>query len=95
MTPASAAIFIEGGAGLSPERRRIVGRCLSVLGALSTCAMIGVAFSLYLVNHQPLLLIALSPLGRHLVLVTGGRTLHLRRDPKRLARILAARIEDP
>jgi len=28
-----------------------------------------VAFSLYLVNHFPLLLIALSPLGRHLVLV--------------------------
>jgi membrane protein DedA with SNARE-associated domain len=28
-----------------------------------------VAFSLYLVNHAPLLLIALSPLGRHLLLV--------------------------
>jgi membrane protein DedA with SNARE-associated domain len=31
--------------------------------------MVGVAFSLYLVNHYPLLLVALSPLGRHLVLV--------------------------
>ncbi len=31
--------------------------------------MAGVASSLYLVNHYPLLLIALSPLGRHLVLV--------------------------
>jgi membrane protein DedA with SNARE-associated domain len=30
---------------------------------------VGVAFSLYLVTHSPLLLIALSPLGRHLVLV--------------------------
>ncbi len=72
MTPASAASFTEAGAGTSPEQRRIVGRCLSVLGALSTCAMVGVAFSLYLVNHQPLLLIALSPLGRHLVLVASN-----------------------
>lgn len=31
--------------------------------------MTGSASSLYLVNHYPLLLIALSPLGRHLVLV--------------------------
>ena len=31
--------------------------------------MLGTASSLYLVNHAPLLLIALSPLGRHLVLV--------------------------
>ena len=30
-----------------------------------------------------------------LVLVTGGRTIHLRRDPRRLERILAARIENP
>jgi len=31
--------------------------------------MLGVAFSPYLVNHFPLLLIAISPLGRHLLLV--------------------------
>src|SRR5262245_42860981 len=31
--------------------------------------MVGAAFSLYLVNHFPLLLIALSPLGRHMLLV--------------------------
>ncbi len=55
--------------GPSPEERRIVAVCLSVLGVLSSGAMLGVAFSLYLVNHYPLLLIALSPLGRHLVLV--------------------------
>jgi hypothetical protein len=30
--------------------------------------MLGVAFSPYLVTHHPLLLIALSPVGRHLVL---------------------------
>jgi membrane protein DedA with SNARE-associated domain len=36
---------------------------------LGTGSLVGVAFSLYLVNHYPLLLIALSPLGRHLVLV--------------------------
>ena len=55
--------------GPSPEERRIVALCLSILGVLSSGAMLGVAFSLYLVNHYPLLLIALSPLGRHLVLV--------------------------
>ena len=36
---------------------------------LSAGSMLGTASSLYLVNHYPLLLIALSPLGRHLVLV--------------------------
>jgi membrane protein DedA with SNARE-associated domain len=40
-----------------------------MLGVLGAASMVGVAFSLYLVNHYPLLLIALSPLGRHLVLV--------------------------
>jgi len=57
------------GAALSPEALRRVRRALTVLGVLSTGSMAGVAFSLYLVNHLPLLLIALSPLGRHLVLV--------------------------
>lgn len=42
---------------------------LWALAALGSASMLGVAFSLYLVNHFPLLLIALSPLGRHLVLV--------------------------
>ena len=54
---------------LDPEQRRTTQRCLSLLGALATASLIGVAFSLYLVGHYPLLLIALSPLGRHLVLV--------------------------
>jgi hypothetical protein len=40
-----------------------------VLGVLSFGSMVGAAFSLYLVNHFPLLLIALSPLGRHMLLV--------------------------
>ncbi len=51
------------------EERRIVQLCLSVLGVLGTCSLVGVAFSLYLVNHWPLLLLALSPLGRHMWLV--------------------------
>ena len=55
--------------GVGPEQRRAVARCLSVLGVLGAASLVGVAFSLYLVNHYPLLLIALSPLGRHLVLV--------------------------
>jgi hypothetical protein len=47
----------------------MVRRSLSVLGVLSFGSMIGAAFSLYLVNQFPLLLIALSPLGRHMLLV--------------------------
>jgi membrane protein DedA with SNARE-associated domain len=56
-------------ATLDPAQRALARRSLSALGALSVGSMIGVASSLYLVNHYPLLLIALSPLGRHLVLV--------------------------
>jgi membrane protein DedA with SNARE-associated domain len=59
----------EIAAGLSPEDRRIARRCLVVLGVLSTGSLIGVGSSLYLVNNFPLLLIAMSPLGRHLTLV--------------------------
>jgi len=43
--------------------------CLTVLAVLGTGSLVGVAFSLYLVEESPLLLIALSPLGRHFVLV--------------------------
>ncbi len=55
--------------GLTSEEQKIARLCLGALGVLGSGSLIGVAFSLYLVNHQPLLLIALSPLGRHLVLV--------------------------
>jgi hypothetical protein len=54
---------------LSPEGRRILRRSLLLLGVLSTGSLAGSASSLYLVNEYPLLLIALSPIGRHLVLV--------------------------
>jgi membrane protein DedA with SNARE-associated domain len=54
---------------LSREERLTIRRCLTVLGVLVTLGMAGGAFSLYLVNHAPLLLVALSPIGRHLVLV--------------------------
>lgn len=49
-------------------RRRTVRRCLLLMGILSAGTFAGAAASLYLVNHHPLLLVALSPLGRHLVL---------------------------
>lgn len=60
----------------SPERafllgsveRAIVRRCLSVLSVLATASLVGVAASLYLVNHYPLLLVGMSPIGRHLIL---------------------------
>lgn len=54
---------------LSSEDRRVARLSLMALGVLSAGSMLGVAFSLYLVNHQPLLLVGLSPLGRHLWLV--------------------------
>jgi membrane protein DedA with SNARE-associated domain len=54
---------------LDSERRRIVRVCVSTLATLSSISLLGVAFSLYLVNHHPLLLVAMSPLGRHLLLV--------------------------
>jgi hypothetical protein len=53
---------------LTPEQMTVTRRCLALLGVLSTGSMIGVSFSLYLVGHYPLLLVALSPLGRHVVL---------------------------
>lgn len=56
-------------ARLGADERWIARFCLSVLGVLSTGSLIGVAFSLYLVNHFPLLLVAISPIGRHLILV--------------------------
>lgn len=59
----------ERGFLLDPGRQRTARLCASVLATLSTCSLLGVAFSLYLVNHHPLLLIALSPIGRHLLLV--------------------------
>jgi membrane protein DedA with SNARE-associated domain len=55
---------------ISPEQWKIARRCLSVLGVLGVGSMIGSWWLFpYLVTHYPLLLIALSPLGRHLVLV--------------------------
>ena len=66
----AAAPAGAGGAWLlDAERRWIVRVCVSTLAALSSISLVGVAFSLYLVNHHPLLLIAMSPIGRHLLLV--------------------------
>ena len=52
----------------TPAQRRETRRWLLVLGILSAGSALGVSFSLYLVNHYPLLLVALSPLGRHILL---------------------------
>ncbi|MCP4037174.1 MAG: hypothetical protein GY733_09580 [bacterium] len=54
---------------LRPEDRRVVRRCLFVLGALAVCMWTGTATAPYLVNNYPRLLIALSPVSRHVVLV--------------------------
>jgi len=58
----------EFATALSAEQRQTTRLCLSALGVFGAGSMIGVAFSLYLINHFPLLLVALSPLGRHIVL---------------------------
>ncbi|MDJ0787447.1 MAG: hypothetical protein QNK05_11610 [Myxococcota bacterium] len=53
---------------ITPQQWALARRCLWILGGLGLCSALGIAFSLVLVNEAPLLLIALSPLGRHLVL---------------------------
>ena len=55
--------------GLSPEQRRMARQSLTALAVLGSGSLIGVGSSLYLANHYPLLLIALSPIGRHLILI--------------------------
>ena len=55
--------------GLDDSQRRVVRLCLIGLAVLGTGSMIGAMSVLYLANHFPLLLIALSPTGRHLILV--------------------------
>jgi membrane protein DedA with SNARE-associated domain len=66
---APAADPLEVPSALTSRQRRTTRLCLTALGVLGTGSMAGVASSLYLVNHYPLLLIALSPLGRHMILV--------------------------
>jgi hypothetical protein len=73
-TPAEGAAFAMPPPAAAPPPSGAndvprVRRSLFVLGVLSFGSMLGAASSLYLVNHYPLLLIALSPLGRHMVLV--------------------------
>jgi membrane protein DedA with SNARE-associated domain len=54
---------------LGPRDRRLAVRCLTLLGVLSAASFVGVAASLYLAHNHPLVLVALSPLFRHLILV--------------------------
>ena len=63
------ALAPEYAARLGAEDRRIIRICLAILATLGTASFVGVAFSLYLVETAPLLLIGLSPLARHFVLV--------------------------
>ena len=67
--PASGDLPPKFAASLGPERQRVARRCLVILALLATASLVGVASSLYLVSHYPLLLIALSPIERHLILV--------------------------
>jgi membrane protein DedA with SNARE-associated domain len=67
--PSPGGLGPDEGWMLSSDERRVARLALTALGVLSAGSMLGVAFSFYLVNHQPLLLVGLSPLGRHLWLV--------------------------
>ncbi len=49
---------------------RLARRCLFILGALWAISTLGRAFSLYLINHAPLVLVAMSPMGSHVLLAT-------------------------
>ncbi len=62
-------ISVDATAELTPEGRQIVRRALILLAVLSSGSLLGSASSLYLLNEAPLLLVALSPIGRHLLLV--------------------------
>ncbi|MEN8160546.1 MAG: hypothetical protein ABFS41_10795 [Myxococcota bacterium] len=52
----------------SPEQWRVARLCLTVLGSLWAISTLGRAFSLYLITHYPLLLVAMSPMGSHVLL---------------------------
>ena len=54
---------------LDSDDRRTVRLCLAVLGGLTVCMWTGIAMSPYLVSTNPLLLIAMAPVSRHVVLV--------------------------
>lgn len=54
---------------LGPRDRRTARLCLGLMAVLGVGSVVGVGASLYLAVNAPLLLIALSPLLRHLVLV--------------------------
>jgi membrane protein DedA with SNARE-associated domain len=49
--------------------REHLPRVLGTLAAAASCSLVGVAFAPALLIHAPLALIALSPLGRHMVMV--------------------------
>jgi membrane protein DedA with SNARE-associated domain len=53
---------------LSPAQLRQVKRSLTILAVLGSGSLFGVAFWFWLANNAPLLLVALSPLGRHIML---------------------------
>jgi membrane protein DedA with SNARE-associated domain len=51
------------------EAQRVARLAGGTLAVLAIGSFVGSSSALYLVNHHPLLLIALSPIGRHLLLV--------------------------
>jgi hypothetical protein len=51
---------------------RLARRCLFLLGALWAIGTLGRAFSLYLINHHPLVLVAMSPMGSHVLLAAAS-----------------------
>jgi membrane protein DedA with SNARE-associated domain len=58
----------DGAVPLSGDAQRIARLAGGALAVLGSGSLVGVSFSLWLVNHAPLALVLLSPIGRHLVL---------------------------
>ena len=54
---------------MTGEAQRVARLAGGALAVLAIGSFVGSSSALYLVNHHPLLLIALSPIGRHLLLV--------------------------
>jgi len=69
MEEPAVATAEDAARGLTDRERQVMTRCLTGLAVLGSGSLLGIASSLYLVGSYPLLLIALSPIGRHLILV--------------------------
>jgi membrane protein DedA with SNARE-associated domain len=79
------ALEADGRKPLSPAKRRVVRTCVGLMAALVAVSTVGTAASFYLMGVAPLLLVAMSPVGRHVFLAAPVV------DPFALAAVLIVR----